>query len=89
MKIGKLDRRHNGYGYFMYGATFTRSEYVKFCEIRDWCWDQWGRSCEKEFWHGIPNKNPAWCWINDMSGKRIKLLFGTAKEFEWFILRWK
>jgi hypothetical protein len=80
----KLDRRMKGYGEFKYTAQFTLREKDQFCDMREWCWNQWGASCEFDFWSNT--KNPTWCWISDQY--RIQLYFSSDKEYQWFLLKW-
>lgn len=87
MKIKKLDGRMNGHGEFTRCVDFTREENQKFVKVRNWCWEQWGPSCELDFWYHQLDRNPAWCWMVD--NWRIRLYFATEKEAQWFYLRWK
>ena len=84
MRRMKLDRRMNGYGDFKYTVRFTFSEREKFCEIREWCWEQWGASREFNLWDAT--KNPAWCWTMDQY--RIQIYFASEGEYQWFLLKW-
>ena len=84
MRRMKLDRRMNGYGDFKYTVRFTFSEREKFCEIREWCWEQWGASREFNLWDAT--KNPAWCW--NMDQYRIQIYFAGEGEYQWFLLKW-
>ena len=84
MRHRKLDRRMNGYGDFKYTVQFQFSEKEKFCEIREWCWEQWGPSREFNIWDNT--KNPAWCWTMDQY--RIQLYFAGDGEYQWFLLKW-
>lgn len=80
----KVDRRMNGYGAFKYTARFQFSEREKFCEIREWCWSQWGPG--REFNFCDVTKNPSWCWCTDQH--RIQLYFASDSEYQWFLLKW-
>lgn len=82
----KLDRRMNGYGDFQKYVEFNKLSLSKFCEVRAWCWEQWGPSCELEYWKQISNPNPAWCWITDEW--RIRIYLASNKEAQWFLLKW-
>jgi len=84
MRRIKLDRRMNGYGDFKYTARFAFSEKDRFCEIREWCWEQWGPSREFDIWSA--DKNPAWCWTMDQY--RIQIYFAGDGEYQWFLLKW-
>ncbi len=85
MRLKKLDRRMNGYGNFKYATKFRRrADQDKFIEIRNWCWEQWGPSCELEFWN--EQRNPAWAWA--MTEFETKIYVASEKEASWFTLRW-
>lgn len=85
MRLKKLDRRMNGYGDFKYSTKFRRlSQGDLFFEVRNWCWETWGPSCELEFWD--VNKNPAWAWA--MTEFEIKIYLTGDKEASWFTLKW-
>ena len=84
MRRIKLDRRMNGYGDFKYSVRFAFSEKDRFCEVREWCWEQWGASREFDIWDA--GKNPAWCWT--MDSYRIQIYFAGDGEYQWFLLKW-
>ncbi|NDG31918.1 hypothetical protein EB118_17820 [bacterium] len=86
MKIRKLDRRHNGHGYFKYYVQFSYIEPQKFIEHRNWCWQTWGPSCELEFYPTLPIK-PKWAWVKDQYN--IRLYLETDSEYAWYGLKWK
>lgn len=86
MEIKKLDKRMKGYGYFNRCLDFRKKESEKFIEIRKWCWETWGPSCEYEFWQSSNTKNPSWSWIID--DWRIRIYLATDKEIQWFHLKW-
>jgi hypothetical protein len=83
MKVKKLDARMSGHGNFKFYVNFMWKQGREFSEIRKWCWEQWGASSELEFWQ---DGDSPWCWMNDSS--RIRLLFQTEKETQWFLLKW-
>lgn len=99
MKLTKLDGRHTGSKIWAYyvelsfkigDVTYRK---VKFNEMREWCWDNWGPSKEMmEFDHtdlfdGVHSSNPHWCWLNDAHGRR-RIYLRTDQEAEIFALRW-
>lgn len=86
MKPKKLDKRMLGHGEFKYQVAFNRRDCQKFVDIRIWCWEQWGPSCELEFTHTMKHK-PTWAWMSDYHD-RYRLLFETDKECSWYILNW-
>lgn len=86
MKVKKLDKRMSGYGDFTRFVEFTGKEFARFIEVRNWCWEQWGPSCEYDFWCRIGNRNPAWCWLTDEW--RTRIYFASDKEAQWYHLKW-
>ena len=87
MKIGKLDRRHNGHGIFRYYVRFTSAELEKFVDVRNWCWQTWGASCELDTFYHLENPNQKWGWVRDSYNTKIYL--GSDAEYQWFLLKWK
>ena len=87
MKTHKLDKRHLGFGVYKFAADFNYKELEKFCEIRAWCWSQWGSSCEVDTVIKVFPNPPVWAWIKD--DFRTKIYFQTEKEFQWFTLKWR
>lgn len=86
MKIKRLDRRMKGYGDFEYKIEYRKKiDRRDFVEQRNWCWEQWGPSCELENWDLATN--PAWCWFNDEWG--MKILLASEREATWYTLKWK
>ena len=88
MRHNKLDRRYKGHGQFKYTVSFWLSkEYPKFCEIRNWCWQQWGSSAEVDIWIKNPAlQSPNWCWVKD--DYRVRIYLTSDKEYQWFLLKW-
>lgn len=76
----------NGYGNFTHFVDFRKIERNKFLEIRNWCWEQWGPSCELEHWVAIESGNPSWAWDNREYDMRIYL--AEQQQVSWYILRW-
>jgi hypothetical protein len=80
----KLDRRYTGYSNFKYAVAFRYKEAPLFLERREWMWEQFGPSCEYEFWKD--SRQTCWCWIND--NYRTRILFESEKEYNWYMLKW-
>lgn len=84
MRLKKLDKRNKGHETYKYMAVLNRSkEGDKFCEIRNWCWEQWGASSELDFYK---SRNPAWAW--NVDEYEVRIYIGSDKEYQWFLLRW-
>ncbi len=95
--IKKTDKRHTGHGVFDYVADVRvpglgrRSEAVlDFIEVRKWCWETFGPSCEREHWLDLQKfkqpVNERWCWHTDFGN--FKIYIRTEKEANWFRLKW-
>jgi hypothetical protein len=85
-----LDRRHNGYGRFIYRTDFRKSEILLFHEVREWCWSIWGSSCELDM--AYPSNFPQgkelyWCWRSDTDHYKF-LYFKGRDEASFFNLKW-
>ena len=87
IKLKKLDKRNNGYGEFRFYIEYPQSQFQEFIKVRNWAWEQWGPSCELDFWYKDKSINPAWCWLVDEW--RIRLYFKSDTEAQWFILKWQ
>lgn len=86
IKIQKLDGRYNGHGLFKYfvttesipGMPFGYRSWIKLdhLTLREWCWQQWGPSCEFDMYHvmnAYDCANPDWCWDADNHKLRVLL----------------
>lgn len=93
MQIKKLDRRMNGYGDFNYGIDLWSDNSTKFNEIRTWCWETFGPSCELDIWNDLDRptdtRNEKWAWDRGQYNKsfRCVVYLQSDKELNWFKLR--
>jgi hypothetical protein len=105
-KTKKTDKRYTGHEHFKYVvdvvmpyAPFIQGKPVNrrqqrigfYHEVRKWCVDTWGMSCEREHWltlqeTGDPNINSHWCWHTELND--LKIYLTSEKEANWFKLRW-
>lgn len=95
MKFKKLDRRMNGYGDFTYAVDFASSPMgAKFNDVRQWCWETFGPSCELDIWDVLDRpddvRNERWAWDRGQYNKtwRCIIYLATDQEANWFKLRW-
>jgi len=98
VKIRKTDKRHTGHGVFLFVAEVEwpglgrRTERMQgFIELRQWCWETLGMSCEREHWFELYKQNCAvpnerWCWHTDFGN--FKIYLRSEKEANWFKLKW-
>lgn len=93
----KIDRRYNGGSVYRYMVFITdttnRSKKIKmFNEIRQWCHDTWGHSCElHDVWAYTYDETswPIWAWANDSKDEKRVIYLKTDKEYMLAKLRWE
>jgi hypothetical protein len=87
MKLSSLDCRYNAFPVFKHLAKCESNEPELFLQIREWCWQQWGPSCEQNLIvHRKPKSLPVWAWDTNHGNLRILML--SDKEYQWFLLGW-
>ena len=100
-KAKKLDQRYNGGEHFKYMVDVTRSISLQnpnkyqgsnrmeklqaFVDMRTWCWETWGASCEMGAYLPLKQEQ-VWSWDSEHANLRIYLK--TDKELAWFQLKW-
>ena len=82
--VKELDRRYTGGYHFNYCIDFLYRQGPLFREIREWCWQTWGPSCELKFIS--QEETPKWAWITD--NHRTRIYFRDDEEVNWYKLRW-
>lgn len=88
MKIGKLDKRHNGHKNFKYHVRFYTINRDKFVDVRNWCWKTWGPSAELETLDLLQKyTDHKWSWVCDKY--TTKIFLRSDDEYQWFLLKWK
>lgn len=88
-----------GHQYFKYVAipyvdlrtpTSVQANTKFFTEVREWMWETYGPSCEREYYMQLAgngyNVNPAWCWHSDYGERKIFMV--DDKTRDWFTLKW-
>jgi hypothetical protein len=102
LTIKKTDKRHTGRDLWHYVVVVEAKRYsglagrgqriLDLNEIRNWCVQTWGSSCELELWmvaNGTTdstNLNQHWCWHTNYDNYKIYLR--SDKEANWFKLKW-
>jgi hypothetical protein len=96
----KIDRRYNGGNWYKYMVSFTHDSlgYVgavaetiqEFNQVRQWCIDTWGPSCElHDAWAISPTSGyPIWAWETDNSKGKRAIYLKTEQECILAKLRW-
>lgn len=90
-KIRKLDPRSKAYGVYEYQIQFWSTR--NYLEIRSWCWDTWGSSCEYELLrksYGADEKyfNDSWCFQTDPEVPKYCVYIKDDPTLMLFKLRW-
>ena len=98
--INKLDKRYTGYQYFTYSVIAVwnpnwrdaADRVATFCEMRTWCWETFGPSCELSEFMKLANRedgvNPRWCWVHKYESTPARILINSEEDKNWFVLRW-
>lgn len=107
IKIRKTDARFTGSDLFHYVADVTAERYAipvigslparmtkrltDFNEVRAWCIQTWGMSCERSIYLDIAKTdtsslNTHWTWHTEFG--ETKIYMATDKEVNWFKLKW-
>ena len=107
IKIRKTDARFTGSELFHYVADVVAERYnipvigglqvrlskrlTDFNEVRAWCIQTWGMSCERSSYLEIAktdasNLNTHWAWHTEFG--ETKIYMTTDKEVNWFKLKW-
>lgn len=105
LQVVRLDKRWAGYRQFRYCINFvehymsSRNDRLRlFNDIRSWCTDTWGVSCERDIYIILAEDlskakhddslNGHWAWHSDLNTGTFRFYLKTDKEVEFFMLRW-
>lgn len=102
VNIKKMDKRHTGNQYFNYLATIPRhirvglkpryQHVMDFVELRMWCWENFGASCEYSEYALLTDDNidcnPRWCWMTNGHHIDSRILILNQADVNWLTLRW-
>jgi hypothetical protein len=99
IEIRKTDKRHAGHDYFAYvleiksnpGKFDRQLRRFEFNQVREWAWQTYGASCDREHWLNMNENNrfPVnlhWCWHTEFN--ELKIYLATDKEANWAKLKW-
>jgi hypothetical protein len=104
LKVRKTDKRFTGSNHFDYVVDIKADterimgmimksaiRYKEFHDVRRWCIDTWGMSCERSHYlhmsTALPEDvNARWCWHSEFDETKIYLK--SSKEANWFKLKW-
>ena len=83
MNIVKLDNRYSGCRHWKYLVSLR--DINDLITVRNWCWEVWGASCERELWQIAPDANQHWAWSCNEYYRRIYLK--TDTELSAYLLQ--
>jgi hypothetical protein len=91
MKIVKLNRNYNGYGFFSHRIEFyggiRENRLRQWIRVRNWLWAQFGPSAEQELARAeyFDGEQPKWAWDSEKSAIYLReealVMFRLRKEF--------
>ena len=91
MRVVKLTRTYNGYGYFSHRVEFTGGQHSlrikQWIRVRNWLWEQFGPSAEQALARAdnFDGVKPKWAWDSEKSAVYLEqeafTMFQLKKEF--------
>jgi len=94
LSLEKLDGRHKGLNRLKYRVLVNGAKPTKFqdfCQVRQWCWETWGPSCEREIFLSLGQDNVGsveWAWHYDEKFNYCYIYLAGPKQLELFTLKW-
>ncbi len=91
LTLEKLDRRHSGNTRFTHRVFISgmgaQSNGKKFLELREWCWNTLGPSCELSLCY--LNEATSWAWrMDDQKSFNQYYIYLTEEARTHFALKW-
>jgi hypothetical protein len=101
-KITKLDGRYNGFEIFDYRLEFPygspggpRQRFYNYQEIRNWMWDNYGPSCERDLYTTLnPRSEPRyaqrskWAWHYNITENAPYIFVADDATLAHLQLKW-
>lgn len=97
IQIQKLDHRFAGHKHFKYRIswrTVKHERIVNFIELRNWCWETFGPSNERDIIIYLADKDEGfvrcWSWHIEKDSVRYTpfIYLATDQEYALFKLKW-
>lgn len=90
-KVRTIDVRSKAHGLYEYQIQFWSTKH--YIEIRNWCWDTWGASCEYELLrksYGVSEQafNDSWCFQTEPEVPKYCIYIKDEAALMMFKLRW-
>lgn len=96
--IAKLDSRFAGHKHFKYRVKILGDyivRYNSYIEVRNWCWETFGTSCERDILVELADKDESfvrkWAWHAEKYNKRFDecyIYLATDEEYVIYRLKW-
>lgn len=86
----ELDKRHSGYGTFAYRVQVTGTKsnrMVEFDRVRQWCWETFGPSCERDSYKTV-NPSAPWAWHIETDHYMPYIYIANTDAESLFKLKW-
>ena len=101
-EIIKLDGRYAGFDVFKYRVQFVKPPYGSqsltfweteiynnFCNVRNWCLETYGNSCERDMRANIEAPNSQWAWHVNLNTKDLYIYLQSDKELSFLQLKFQ
>jgi hypothetical protein len=70
-------------------AQSDLAKIIKFNQLRDWCWDTWGPSCDLKDYDRIHELSNYVSRSNEEDHKQKRIYLAGSKERTWLETRWR
>ena len=96
LRLDKLDGRHKGSSLFTHRVFVQGPKLEKckdFLKLRQWCWETWGPSCEREIYlslalNNIDDRPRGWAWHYEDNYTECYIYLTSSQQLEFFTLKW-
>ena len=88
MLLEKLDGRHQGNLWFTHRSWFPKRDTKAFLDVREWCWNTFGPSCELGLYSESKQANWAWRVDEERSYSVNYYIYLTEDARALFALKW-
>lgn len=89
LKLQKLDARFDAHNLFTHRVQFLYSTSIRedYLQVRLWCWENFGPSCELKLIYWYPKPTPQWCFHAEVN-ERAYYIYLTEDARTHFALKW-
>lgn len=91
-----MDGRHKGNQTFSYRIAIvglSAERIINFHSLREWCWNTWGPSCEREMYlkfkaNQVKDRPQYWAWHYEDNYDECYIYLVGPRQLELFTLKW-